>query len=86
MIGTFTKTGGTPAWDMVGFDARMVADAVPRYGPGTDFNDFGDEVLPAGSPVSVFFEENGWVFMEFMSPQGLDRGWVPVESVIPSGM
>ncbi len=86
MIGTFTKTGDTPAWDMTGYEANTAADAFPRYGPGEDYNDFEGEVLPAGSEVSVFFEENGWVFMEFMSAQGLDRGWVPAESVVPAGM
>ena len=86
MIGTFTKTGNTPVWDLEGFGAYTSADAFPRYGPGEDYNDFGGEVLPAGSPASVFFEENGWVFMEFTSPQGLDRGWVPSEFVVPAGM
>ena len=84
MIGTFTKTGDTPAWAMEGFGAYAAADASPRYGPGEDYNDFGGEVLPTGSEVRVFFEENGWVFMEFMSSQGLDRGWVPAGYVVPA--
>ena len=85
-LGTFEGSGDTPAWDMQGFNTHTAADTYPRYGPGEDYNDFGGEVLPSGSPVSVFFEENGWVFMEYSSPNGLGRGWIPAESAVPAGM
>lgn len=82
----FKDTGHVPQRDLTGYDAFTVRDAMPLYGPGSGFDDFDGETLPGGVQISVFFEENGWVYAQFNSSEGLARGWIEEGSVRPAGM
>ncbi len=55
----------------------------PRLGPGESYpvpkNNKGKEifVLKAGTPMKVFFEQNGYMFAEYTCEEGLVRMGVP---------
>ncbi len=77
--GAFKSTAGIPVKALEGCDALVAAAVVPRFGPGTEYDDFDGETLGEGTPLDVFFEENGWVFAQFETPKGLCRGWIEAE-------
>jgi hypothetical protein len=83
---TFRNTSVVPPRALIGYGAVTVMDTMLRYGPGVDYDDFDNEYLPGGIQISVFFEENGWVFAEFMTSEGLTRGWIEADTVQSSGM
>lgn len=82
----FKNTNIVPPRTLSGFDAMTLVDVTLRFGPGAEYAAFDDEILPSGTQVSVFFEENGWVFSEFMTAQGLPRGWIETGAVHHAGM
>jgi hypothetical protein len=82
----FKNTSVVPPRDLIGYGAVTVMDTMLRYGPGVDYDDFDDEYLPGGIQISVFFEESGWVFAEFMTSEGLTRGWIETDTVQSSGL
>ena len=48
-----------------GYAATTTVDITPSFGPGFDYDLFDSAPLAAGNHVTVFFEENGYVFAEF---------------------
>ena len=53
----------------------------PTFGPGTAYDTFDEAAINAGTSITVFFEENGWVFAEFDSALGSVRAWIPADQV-----
>jgi len=49
-----------------------------RYGPGYDYAESNFEKVSAGTSVKAFYEENGWVMIDFTLRNGnILRGWIP---------
>ena len=62
---------------------RIVSDLVPSYGPGDQYEILKDGVneiqVKAGELVTVLFEMDGYLFIDFDSSLGETRGWIPVD-------
>ncbi len=82
----FKSVGNVPQRAFNGFAASLTADAAPRLGPGLTYVTLADEFLLSGTALSVFFEFSGWVYAEFMTAEGLVRGWVEAQSVKADGI
>ncbi len=76
----FKSPGNVPQWAFTGFAASLTAETAPRMGPGTEYDTFDDETLSGGTALSVFCEYGGWLFAEFMTAEGLVRGWIDAAS------
>ena len=70
--------------------AHVISDVQPVEGPGYDYRalelltprKFVKEViLTPGTQINVFFEMNGWVFIEFTGSIGRARAWLPAGQV-----
>ena len=71
---------------LTAYPARVVSEVQPMEGPGYDYRPLEELTqrkavkqvyLRAGTQISVFFEMNGWVFMEFTGSIGRARAWIP---------
>lgn len=58
-------SSSTPTTHLKGHAAVTTEDITPSFGPGFDYDLFESAPLRANSDISVFFEENGYVFAEF---------------------
>ena len=75
---------------LTGYPARVLSEVQPNEGPGYDYR-LLEELTPRmaikqvylrpGTQVTVFFEMNGWVFIEFTGSIGRARAWVPASCV-----
>lgn len=79
--GGFTGTNHVPQETFTGYEAATTVDVIPTFGPGSEYDTFEKASITAETELSVFFEENGWVFAEFFSGLGPVRAWIPVEYV-----
>ncbi|MBE5780135.1 MAG: hypothetical protein E7331_12520 [Clostridiales bacterium] len=77
----FTHLYSIPSVTLTGYSAVLTNGVTARFGPGNHFDDLKEANLPSGLAITVFFEENGWVFAEFPSSIGVVRGWLPVNFV-----
>lgn len=77
----FTSLKGVPEAALTPYPAQTTCALTPRHGPGNAYNAFDEAAIGAGTAISVFFEENGWVFGEFDCALGAVRAWIPVENV-----
>lgn len=70
--------------ELTAVPAVMVREVLPLYGPGEEYTSFKpsntETRIPADTEIGVLFEMDGWLFMEWDSPVGLVRLWVPVDS------
>ena len=59
-------------------EVTISRDVQLYYGPGYDYGQGSYELLKAGSKVKAYFEENGWVMVEYRLKSGTrHRGWAP---------
>ena len=61
--------------------ATVGTDVVPLFGPGRGYLSYkDDQVLPAGTSVEIFHEENGYVMADFKLPgeKRWIRAWLPL--------
>lgn len=57
-------------------------ETVPRWCPEDDYrHEFEEYSAEAGTKVKVFFRENGYVYAEYESKEGLVRMWLPEYAV-----
>ena len=61
---------------------KTMEDIIPSWGPGTEYFTFDSFVAKKGIQVKVFFKENGYLYAEYTSPEGLVRMWLPEEKVV----
>ena len=71
--------------------AQVTEEVQPMFGPGDNYGrvyetlPFGekrDVKIAGGTEVNVFFEADGWVYVEFTDVSlGLITGWIPREKV-----
>ena len=81
----FTSLSGVPEVSFTGYSARTIETLTPQFGPGYSYDDFREAKINAGTSLSVFYEENGWVFAEFKcSKLGVVRAWILVEQIEPN--
>lgn len=78
----FEELYDVPQETLTGVDATLLSDTTARFGPGDMYDIFKEAVLDSGTPLKVFFSEDGWVFAEFHCKKlGTVRGWLPAELV-----
>lgn len=77
----FYSMKGVPEATLTGYAAHTLAELTPRFGPSASYDPFDEASIPSGTALSVFFEENGWVFAEFECELGYVRAWIPVADV-----
>lgn len=70
-----------PKVSLTGYDAVLTSSVTARFGPGIEFDVFKEAELSGGLSISVFYEENGWVYAEFPCAAGYVRGWIPADCV-----
>jgi hypothetical protein len=58
--------------------ASLSSTVTPRYGPGTEYAALPNKML-AGSYIKAFFQENGYVMVDYEDDGNqVKRGWVPL--------
>ena len=80
-LSAFTGTGDVPAASLAGVSAHTLSDQVPLFGPGGDYDVFTEAAIAKGTPLNVYFEEDGWVFAGFGCALGSVRAWLPADQV-----
>jgi hypothetical protein len=81
--GTFHSTGSVPEITLTGYPAVTTESVVPRYGPGGLYDPYEDASVGPNTALTVFFEENGYVFAEFEAGFQLVRAWINANKVKP---
>lgn len=52
------------------------------FGPGNAYALYSRSIIPEGTSCKIFAIENGWVQVEYLTPEGiLRRGWVPLDAI-----
>jgi hypothetical protein len=80
-VNAFSGTNNVPQVTLNATTAYTIADLIPTFGPGVDYDPFDEAAITAGTAVDVFFEENGWVFAEFECALGRVRAWIPTDQI-----
>lgn len=70
-----------PKVTLSGYNAVLDSSVTARFGPGIMYDEFREAELSSGLQITVFYEENGWVFAEFPCSLGYVRGWLPADVV-----
>ena len=83
-----------PEVTLTAYSAEVTESVQAAYGPGENYDVlqkaetakggqmmYRKIILEAGTKISVFFEMNGWVYIEFECKLGLVRAWVPADTV-----
>ena len=77
----YPKNANVPAFNYSAVPATLTQSVTPLFGPGGDYDTFEEAKISAGTQLSVFFEESGYVFCEFNCKLGTVRGWISAGSV-----
>ena len=64
------------------YAARTTTALTPLFGPGGQYDTFDEAAIASATSLSVYFEEDGYVFAEFECELGPVRAWIPVDSVV----
>ena len=72
----YPKNAYVPAFNYTAHPATLTCNATPLFGPGNAYDTFGEAQISAGTSLSVFFEEDGYVFCEFNCKLGAVRAWI----------
>lgn len=83
-ISAFSDTQNVPQVSLSATPAYTTADLIPTFGPGMEYDTFDEAAISSGTTLSVYFEENGWVFAEFACALGTVRAWIPADQVSAS--
>ena len=81
--GTFTNSYVAPEVSLLGYPAVTTQSVSAWYGPGPMYCAFKEANVGANTTISVFFEENGYVFAEYEAGFQLVRAWINANSVEP---
>lgn len=83
----FDETGNIPEIEpLQGYEGTIITATDPSWGPGSKYNTVPLYHANAGTRITVFFQENGYAFGEYASPQGRARMWFPADHVEVPGM
>ena len=80
----YPKNAYVPAFNYTAHPATLTCNATPLFGPGNAYDTFGEAQISAGTSLSVFFEEDGYVFCEFNCKLGAVRAWLNANDVVPN--
>ncbi len=69
-----------PSWD-----GMTLCSVMPAWGPGSRFNRVERYTVPGGTPIRVFFQENGFVYAEYQMAGSKTRMWLPADQVSLNG-
>lgn len=79
---SFDSIGEIPVIsDPVCYEGTANADIAPSWGPDNRFNAVNALTVEAGAAVKVFFQENGFVYAEYVCGKGTVRMWLPAENI-----
>ena len=67
--------------ELTGYEAVTKEKTAPVWGPSDSFHPLASVLLDAGTPVQAFFEENGYIYAEFVSGKDRMRMWLPAGSL-----
>ena len=81
--GIFKSTYNVPEAALTRYPAVTTQEVTAWYGPGTKYNKFPEASLGANAPITVFFEEDGYVFAEYDTAFRLVRAWIDAAYVTP---
>ena len=81
--GVFKNSYDVPETALVGYPAVTTKSVSAWYGPGPMYCAFEGANVGANTELSVFFEENGYVFAEYEAGFQLVRAWISANSVKP---
>jgi len=79
----FRNLADVPQADFTEYPAVTTAETQALYGPSSSYLIIDNALLPSGTELSVYLEENGYAFAEFESADGLTRGWIDAGCVSP---
>ncbi len=80
---TFHSTSNVPQVTLTGYPAVTTQNAEALYGPGAIYDLFPEASVGPDTALTVFFEEDGYVFSEYTVGSQLVRAWIDVNSVAP---
>lgn len=81
--GVFKNSYDVPEVSLIGYPAVTTQSVSAWYGPGPMYSAFEGANVGANTQLSVFFEENGYVFAEYEAGFQLVRAWINANSVKP---
>ena len=81
--GIFKSTYNVPEATLTRYPAVTTGEVTAWYGPGTKYNEFPEASLGADASITVFFEEDGYVFAEYETAFQLVRAWIDAGCVVP---
>ncbi len=81
--GVFKNSYDVPEVSLRGYPAVTTKSVSAWYGPGPMYCAFEGANVGANTELSVFFEENGYVFAEYEAGFQLVRAWINANSVKP---
>ncbi len=71
---------------LTGYEAVTKEETTPVWGPSDSFHSLASVSLEAGMQVQAFFEENGYIYAEFVSGKDRMRMWLPAGSLSFPGL
>ena len=81
-VSAFSSVRDVPEETLSGVAAYTTSDLIPTFGPGLTYDTFDEAAISSGTTLTVFFEEDSWVFAEFTCDLGVVRAWIPTEQVM----
>lgn len=67
------------------YNGITTASITPSWGPDNRFNSVSSLAVDKGVTVKVFFQENGFVYAEYVCGKGTVRMWLPADNVDITG-
>lgn len=78
----FDQIGNIPSISSLDYyNGTTTARIKPSWGPDNRFNSVESLMVDTGMPVKVFFQENGFVYAEYMCSKGTVRMWLPANNI-----
>ena len=77
----FQDLDDIPYMTFEGVNAKLTQSVTPRFGPGKHYDAYDDAYLPRNTRLTVLFEENDYLFVEFAIKAGTGRAWVSKDVV-----
>ena len=79
----FSGVGYLPLIQLEGKPAYVAQSCKALFGPGEEFNPLKISSVAQGTSITVYFEENGYVFADFINANGRVRAYLPASCVVP---
>ena len=79
---SFDSIGNIPTVSRLEYyTGTTTASITPSWGPDNRFNSVSSLVVEKGTKLKVFFQENGFVYAEYVCTKGTVRMWLPANNV-----